>query len=186
VYYDSLNKYVIGFKTWSIHENFLFFKILKKMFLLTAKDARKIADLIKRNKRPQWAKTLRNYPIICNNENDVLWNALNREDYANFYFSDYHLVCFNKMNLKKGYEYVSGDKYKIVKDNLNEHIYDLDTYFAKNIKWSVNNRGYSVKFPFYKGSYTGDKMFFKTFLELYGYKIEFFEEGYETYVKLEW
>ena len=156
------------------------------MFLLTAKDARNIADLIRKNKRPQWAKTLRNYPIIYNNEDDVLWNVLNREDYNNFYFSTAQLKPNSKANLKNGYSYKLDTKYNAAEVTLNKHIYDLEEYFAKNIKYGINHGGHSVKFPFYRGEFIEDDLFFQMFLALYGYKVQFIEEENKKYIKVEW
>lgn len=156
------------------------------MFLLTAKDARIVTDLVKRNKRPMWAKTLRNYPIIFNDEEDVLWNAINREDYNNFYFSTAQLKSNNKMNLKNGYSYKLEEKSFIAESTLNKHIRELDEYFAKNIKWGINHGSYFVKFPFYDGDFVEDDKFFQTFLALYGYKVNFIEEKNKKFIKVEW
>ena len=155
------------------------------MFLLKAKDAKTLTEFRQKNKRPIWAKTLQYYPIIVTDDNDILWDSLNIEDYKDNFLSNAKIKYANGVNIKKGYEYILEKGKENAEKSLNQHISDLDKYFAKYVKLGISKNQYYIKFPFDIKD-EEDKKFYETFLGLYGYKVFFMEEENKTMVEIDW
>lgn len=155
------------------------------MFLLKAKDAKTLTEFRQKNKWPIWTKTLQYYPIIITDDNDILWNFLNIEDYKDNFLSNAKIKYANGVNIKKGYGYILEKGKENAEKSLNQHVPDLDKYFAKYVKLGISKMQYYIEFPFDIKD-EEDKKFYESFLGLYGYKVTFTEEKGKTMTVIEW